>query len=308
MSQQQRAAVDHLLRNGPLDLGGDLAVQRPLFEEMLTAHPLPEDVTATPTEIGGTPVLRVETADTQDGAAVLYFHGGAYAVGSAASSAGLAVAVARHSGSPVITVEYRLAPEHPYPAALDDALAAYRGLLDSGVPAERVAVVGESAGGGLALALLVALKDTDLPQPAAAAVFSPWTDLTLSGASIEDKAAADPALTGAALRVRAADYAADTDLADPLLSPVFADLKGLPPLLVQAGSREILLDDATRLAARAATHDVAVTLQVTPDVPHVFQGFSDILEEGATALSAAGAFLRSHLPAPAAAWTSHSRC
>jgi acetyl esterase/lipase len=307
MSEQQRAAVHQLLRNGPLDLGGDLAVQRPLFEEMLTAHPLPEDVTATPTEIGGVPALRIQTADTQEGTAVLYFHGGAYAVGSAASSAGLAAAVARHSGSPVTTVDYRLAPEHPYPAALDDAVAAYRGLLDSGIPAQRVAVAGESAGGGLALALLVALKNTPLPQPAAAAVFSPWTDLTISGASINNKATADPALTAAGLRLRAADYTGTTNPANPQISPVFADLKGLPPLLIQAGSHEILLDDATRLATQAAAHDVAVILQVTPGVPHVFQGFADILDEGTAALTAAGTFLRTHLRTPVPAGTSHSR-
>jgi monoterpene epsilon-lactone hydrolase len=159
-------------------------------------------------------------------------------------------------------------------------------------------VVGESAGGGLALAFLVALKNTDLPQPAAAAVFSPWTDLTVSGASIKDKADVDPVITETALRVRAADYAGAADPADPLLSPVFADLRGLPPLLVQVGSHEILLDDATRLATQAAAHDVAVTLQVTPDVPHVFQGFADILDEGTAALTAAGTFLRTHLHTP----------
>ena len=223
---------------------------------------------------------------------MLYFHGGAYALGSAADSVGLAADVSRRVGARAISVDYRLAPEHPFPAAVDDAVAAYRALLDEGVPSSRIAFVGESAGGGLVAATLVALKDTGLPQPSSAAVFSPWVDLTVSGTSATTKADLDPALTPEALRTRARDYLGQTDPATPLASPIFADLTGLPPLLIQVGSHEILLDDAVRLAARAAEHDVPVELQVWPEVPHVFQGFAALLDDADRALLAAAAFIK----------------
>jgi acetyl esterase/lipase len=223
---------------------------------------------------------------------VLYFHGGAYALGSAADSVGLAADVSRRAGARAISVDYRLAPEHPFPAALDDAVAAYRALLDTGVPSAKIAVVGESAGGGLVAATLVALNDAGLPQPSSATVFSPWADLTVSGASATTKAGLDPALTSKALRTRARDYLGERDTATPLASPIFADLTGLPPLLIQVGSHEILLDDAVRLASRAADHDVQVELQVWPEVPHVFQGFAALLDDADRALLAAAAFIK----------------
>lgn len=292
MTQQQRQALDELLRHGPLDVGGDIAEQRAIFHEMISAVPLPDDVSAKQGELGGVPVVTVETPGLDPSLVVLYFHGGAYALGSAPDSVGLAADVSRRVGARAISVDYRLAPEHPFPAAIDDAVAAYRALLEEGVPSERIAFVGESAGGGLVAATLVALKDTDLPQPSAAAVFSPWVDLTVSGASATGKAELDPALTPEALRIRARDYLGDRDTATPLASPVFADLTGLPPLLIQVGSHEILLDDAVRLAARAAEHDVPVELQVWPQVPHVFQGFAALLDEADRALNSAAAFIK----------------
>lgn len=295
MSQEQRDAIDQMMRHGPLDLGGDVPEQRANFEKMIAAIPLADDVVTATGALGGIPVVNVEVAGVESGDVVFYLHGGAYAIGSAAASAGLASDVVRRAGARAISVDYRLAPESPYPAAVDDAVAAYRALLES-VPSSRIAIVGESAGGGLAVATLVALKLAGLPQPSSAAVFSPWADLTLSGDSMRAKAAVDPSLTPAGLRLRAADYAAGS-LAEPLASPVFADLAGLPPLLIQAGSHEILLDDATRLAARAAAADVPVTLEVTPGVPHVFQAFSALLEEADAALNSAGTFIRAHLAA-----------
>jgi monoterpene epsilon-lactone hydrolase len=156
-------------------------------------------------------------------------------------------------------------------------------------------IAGESAGAGIAAATLVALKHVGLAQPSAAVLMSPWADLTLSGDSVSGKAPLDPVLTPEGLARRAADYLAEGDPAGELVSPIFADLTGLPPLLIQAGSHEILLDDATRLAAHAAAADVAVTLEVTPGVPHVFQGFAAILDQGEAALTSAGEFLRAHL-------------
>jgi epsilon-lactone hydrolase len=298
MSRQQRDALDQLLRNGPLDLGGDVAEQRVVFEKMMAAIPLQPDVTRSSGSLGEVPVVNVELADADPERVIFYLHGGAYAIGTAASSVGLASELARHAGTRLVTVDYRLAPEHPQPAALEDAVGAYRGLLDAGVPPSAIAVAGESAGAGLATAVLVALKHAELPQPTAAVLMSPWADLTLSGDSIRRKAAVDPALTPDGLARRAADYLADGDPTGELVSPIFADLADLPPLLIQAGSHEILLDDATRLAARAAAADVAVTLEVTPGVPHVFQGFAAMLDEGDAALTSAGEFLRTHLTGP----------
>ena len=308
MTVDQLHSLDEMLRNGPLDLGGELEEQRRLLVEMLTAIPLPDDVRTTPGELAGVPVITVDIDGTEiagtgsdgagggpnNGGVVLYLHGGAYALGTAQASLGLVSDVARRARARVITVDYRLAPEHPYPAALDDAVAAYQALLETTAFA-RVALVGESAGGGLVLAALVALRDRGLPLPSAAAVFSPWADLTLSGATVTTKADVDVAVTAAGLRVRGAEYVGSNDPSTPTISPVFADLTGLPPLLIQAGSHEILLDDALRVAAHAATADVAVDLQITPGAPHVFQGFAALLTEGDTALTAAGDFLRTHL-------------
>jgi monoterpene epsilon-lactone hydrolase len=298
VSQQQRDALDQLLRDAPLDLGGDVAEQRVIFEEMMAAIPVPADVTTSSGSLGGIPVVNVEAAGADHASVIFYLHGGAYAIGTAASSVGLASDLARRAGARLVTVDYRLAPEHPHPAAIDDAVAAYRGLLDSGVAASAIAIAGESAGAGLAAATLVALKHVGLPQPSGAVLMSPWADLTLSGESISGKAAVDPALTPQGLRRRAVDYAAAGDRRAELVSPIFADLTGLPPLLIQAGSHEILLDDATRLAGRAAAADVAVRLEVTPGVPHVFQGFAAMLDEGDAALTSAGEFLRAHLAGP----------
>ena len=295
MSQQQRDALDQLLRDAPLDLGGEVAEQRVIFAEMMAAIPLPADVTTSSGSLGGVPVVNVEIAGNDRVGVIFYLHGGAYAIGTAASSVGLASDLARRAGARLATIDYRLAPEHPHPAAIDDAVAAYRGLLDTGVAASAIAIAGESAGAGLAAATLVALKHVGLPQPSGAVLMSPWADLTLSGDSIVGKAAVDPALTPEGLRRRAVDYVADGDRRAELVSPIFADLTGLPPLLIQAGSHEILLDAATRLAARAAAADVAVRLEVTPGVPHVFQGFAAMLEEGDAALTRAGEFLRAHL-------------
>jgi acetyl esterase/lipase len=298
MSDKQRDAVEQLLRDG-LDIGGEAREQRAIFEQMLSAQPLASDVTTREETLGGVPVVVIDVAGTKSHDTVLHFHGGGYALGSAAATAGLASDLGRAAGARVISVDYRQAPEHPFPAAVDDALAAWRGLLEAGQDPSKAAFAGESAGGGLAVAALLAARDAGLALPSSAVVISPWTDLTLSGASVTGKAGVDPALTAAGLRRRVREYAAGNDPAQPLISPVFADLDGLPALLIQVGSHEILLDDAIRLAAHAAAADVAVTLQVTPGMPHVFQGFAALLDEGQAALASVGDFLRAHLTANA---------
>ncbi len=210
-------------------------------------------------------------------------------------AAGLASQIGRRTHAKVISVDYRLAPEHPYPAAVDDALAAYEALLQDGIAASDIAFAGDSAGGGLAVATLVNARDHGLPLPAAAFVMSPYADLTLGGTTMDTKSDVDPLLSRAALQARIPDYTAGQDPALDLISPIFADLSGLPPLIIQAGSHEVLLDDAIRLARQAATADVEVTLDITPGVPHVFQAYSPILDEAGAALDRAGQLLSARL-------------
>jgi epsilon-lactone hydrolase len=216
-------------------------------------------------------------------------------MGDAFLAADLASQVGRRTRAKVISVDYRLAPEHPYPAAVDDALAAYQALLHNGTAPSDIAFAGESAGGGLAIATLVNARNHGLPLPAAAFVMSPYVDLTLAGTTMETKREVDPLMSREALQSRVTDYAAGHDAAVGLISPIFADLSGLPPLIIQAGTHEVLLDDAIRLARQAATADVEVTLDLTPGVPHVFQAYYPILDEAAAALDRAGQLLSAHL-------------
>jgi acetyl esterase/lipase len=303
MTQQQREAIDGMLRAAPFDPAGDLREQRPLYEKMVAAAPVPSDVVTTSGQLGGVPVLYVSIPGTTTDGVIVYFHGGFFAIGSAATSVGLASDLARKARMEVVAVDYRLAPEHPYPAAADDAMTAYQGLLDSGQDVARVALAGESAGANLAVVTLAAIQRTGLPQPTSAVLMSPMTDLAGAGQSLTAKAGVDPIITADAVRVRGRDYLGDTgtDATDPAVSPIYGSLAGLPPLLIQAGSHEILLDDAIRLAARAAYDDVAVTLDVVPGVPHVFQAFAAVLDEGEAALNRAGTFLREHLRTSATA-------
>jgi acetyl esterase/lipase len=289
--------LDAILRQGRLDTGADVATVRAAFDALMAQVPVPADVQQKPVEIGGIGGIEVTIEGTRSDRVILYFHGGVYVIGSAATSIPLAAELVRRTGVRAITLDYRLAPEHPYPAAVDDARAAYDGLLAQGIDPGRIALAGESAGSGLAVATLLALRSAGTPMPSCAFLMSPYADLTLSGDSLDDKQALDPILTPDGLRVRAPEYVAQADAADPQISPIFGDLSGLPPLLIQVGSHEILLSDALRLAGRAATTDVAVTLEVTPGVPHVFQGFAGLLDEASAALDRASVFLKSHLAA-----------
>jgi acetyl esterase/lipase len=226
---------------------------------------------------------------------ILYFHGGVYVIGYAAATVPLVGDLARRTGARAITLEYRLAPEHPYPAAVEDARAAYVGLLTQGIAPAQIALAGESAGAGLAVALLLALRDAGVPLPSSAYLMSPYVDLTLSGETLDEKRDVDPLLTPDGLAARVPDYVGEADASDPLISPIFGDLSELPPLLIQVGSHEVLLSDALRLAARAAIFDVPVTLEVTPGVPHVFQAYAGLLDEAGAALDRASDFLMDQL-------------
>jgi epsilon-lactone hydrolase len=298
VSTEQRENLDAILRQSAFPAGSDVSEQRRQLRELLSAQPLPAGVTVTAAELGGVPAAKITVDGVEPRHVILYFHGGVYVMGDAFLAAGLAAQVGRRTSATVMSVDYRLAPEHPYPAAVDDALAAYEALLRSGTAPSDIAFAGESAGGGLAIATLVNARDHGLPRPAAAFVMSPYADLTLAGATMDSKRAADPLLSREALHARVPDYTAGQDAALGLISPVFADLSGLPPLIIQAGTHEVLLDDAVRLARQAATADVAVTLDITSGVPHVFQAYYPILDEAAAALDRAGQFLSAQLAGP----------
>ncbi|MFF9160639.1 alpha/beta hydrolase [Streptomyces longwoodensis] len=294
MSRQQRDALDALLRSAPR------SETRPTPEEQRSGfaaavgRPATDGVVTRRTVLGGRPALELEPAGASGRGRLLYLHGGGYVVGSPDTHAGLVGELARRAGVRAVSVDYRTAPEHPFPAAVDDGLAAYRALLADTDPRDLV-LAGDSAGGGLSIATLLAARDAGLPQPAAVVLFSPWVDLTLSGGSIRTKEDADPLFVEADLRDYADLYLGTTDPAHPLASPLFADLTGLPPLLVQVGANEVLLDDAVRLAGRAGADDVDVTLEVGPGLPHVFQHHYGRLDEADAALDRAARFLRTHL-------------
>lgn len=225
---------------------------------------------------------------------ILYLHGGAYNAGSTRSHRALAANIAYASRARALTIDYRLAPEHPYPAALTDAFSAYQWLLESGIRPEQLVVTGDSAGGGLTIALLVALRERGIPMPAAAVVLSPWTDLTDSGESWQENAKADYMINGPKLKEAARLYLKDVSPRTPLASPVYANLHGLPPLLIQVGSEEVLLSDSMRLAENARLSGVDVTLDVWEGMQHVWQFAASLVPEARQAIKKIGEFIRAH--------------
>ncbi|MFO1376051.1 MAG: alpha/beta hydrolase [Steroidobacteraceae bacterium] len=289
------------MRAGALDLSRSPADLRADFEAMIAAVPIAADATFEPRRLGPVAALTSRTPGVRDDAALLYLHGGGYVLGGPREYRGLTAEIGRSAGLQVLAIDYRLAPEHPFPAAVDDAVAAYRALLDEGLSPSRIVLAGDSAGGGLAVAMQVAARDAGLPVPAGAVAISPWADLSCSGGSMTSKAAEDPSVTRDGLLRLAGHYLRGTSPGHPLASPVHADLTGLPPLLIQVGSAEILLDDSTRLAAAAAAAGVRVRLDAWPDMVHVWHFFAFLLPEARDAIRQAGDFLRTCLaPGPAA--------
>lgn len=249
---------------------GSIEEQRARNERSTRLNRLPADVHCHHVFADGVAAEWIQVPDA-DWGVILYLHGGAYALGSISTHREFVARLARAAGMRGLAINYRLAPEHPFPAAMEDATAAYEWLLGIGVEPSRIVVAGDSAGGGLALAALVALRDTGKPLPAGAVCISPWTDLTLSGASVQSKAHLDCVLDPDSLEMYARLYAGERDRTSPLISPLYADLSDLPPLLMQVGTDEILLDDATRCAAKARQAGVSVSLEVWDEMFHVFQ-------------------------------------
>lgn len=293
MASEALTRVLEMLRANPLQ--GDLAQMRANMERGAEATPLPSDVKIAPVSANGVSAEWVIAPGARDDRALVYVHGGGYAMGSLATHRALCARLSRLARMRVLNVAYRLAPEHPHPAAVEDAVAALRWLYAQGFAPSRVAIGGDSAGGGLTLATLLALRDAGGPLPAAGVCISPWTDLSASGDSIRTKASVDPMVTEGPLRQMAAAYLGGKDPRTPLASPLFADLRGLPPLLVQVGEAELLLDDATRLASRARDAGVDVTLEVWEGMFHVWHAFADMLPEAAHACERIAAWLEPRL-------------
>jgi len=295
MASAELQMVIDMLRGGPVPRDQSIQQQRAALDSLTELAPAQPDASFVPTEIAGRPAAWIVADGAREDLTLLYLHGGGYCIGSLKTHRGLATDLSRAGAVRVLLLDYRLGPEHPFPAAVDDAVAAYRTLLDSGLAARQIAVGGDSAGGGLTAATLLAGRDAGLPPPAAGVLLSPWLDLTLSGESMDGKASLDPLVQRAPLQRMADAYLAGADPRTPLASPLFADLAGLPPLLVHVGSAETLLDDATRFTTRARAADVDVTLDVWDDMIHVWHAFGFILPEARAANQAIGAFLQQRL-------------
>ncbi len=295
MPSPELATLVGMLRQANPLAGGDVEAIRAGMEAATAAFTAPPDVRFEPVRVGGVPAEWTDAPGAREDRAVVYLHGGAYCLGGIATHRGLAARLSRLARVRVLNVDYRLAPEHPHPAAVEDAAAAVRAVYAEGLDPEKVAVAGDSAGGGLTVATLLALRDAGDPLPAAGVCISPWTDLSGSGESIRSRAAEDPLVDPETLRTMAAHYLAGRDPRTPLASPLFADLRGLPPLLVHVGTAEILLDDASRLAERARDVGVDVQLEVWDDMIHVWHAFADMLPEGVQAVEAIAGFLEKRL-------------
>ena len=267
---------------------------RQMYDKAQYVFALPDGVEVEEAEIGGIPA-EIVTPSAHGAGTFLYFHGGGYAIGSPVSHRHLVGALAAASRTRAVALDYRRAPESPFPAAVEDALAGYRGLLDAGIDPRSIVLGGDSAGGGLTVATLVAIRDAGLALPAAAVCISPWTDLTNEAESHRTHAERDPLVFQEDIGRWGAAYLAGTDPRNPLASPLHADLAGLPPLLIQVGSEEVLLDDSTRLAERCEASGVEATLEIWDGMIHVWHWFGEYLEEAGSAVRRIGEYVSARL-------------
>ena len=306
----ERASAPHVLtwRARALNLGLRLTVKRRLSRirdpnheavkasrrnlEAITSRvpPPPSDVTIDPVKVDGIPAEWVTAPNADPNRALLYLHGGAYTLGSPEIYRELTWRVSRAARARVLVIDYRLAPEHRFPAAVNDATNAWRWLLSNGFETPRPLIAGDSAGGGLTLATLLALRDGGEPLPAGAVCFSPWTDLSCSGESVRRNSRRDPMLVSSLVVPTARNYLGEADPTNPFASPLFGDLHGLPPLLIHVGTTEILLDDSVRFAKKAKSANVDVSMKIWESMPHVFHLFARVLPEGRQAIDEMGRF------------------
>jgi acetyl esterase/lipase len=295
MTVSQLDSLITLLRSRPAPATQDVAEARARFEKMGAFLGGAPDAKCEKVDVDGVPAEWVSARGVDAGRAVLYLHGGGYAIGSLNTHRRLAFDISAASGARLLLLDYRLAPEHPFPAAVDDAAKAWRWLLKQGLAANKLAIAGDSAGGGLTIATLVNLRDQKLGPPACAVAISPWVDLEGVGTSMTARSAQDPMVQKAGLTWMADMYLGGKDARAPLAAPLHADLKGLPPILVQVGTAETLLDDATRIAERLHSAGCDVKLSVWPNMLHVFPLFAPILSEGRDGCLEIGQFMRARM-------------
>ena len=294
MADSEIDAIRALLGSKPRPVGW--AERRQRLDEVGSTWPVAPDVRCEGVDCNGVPGEWSQVPDSDASRVLLYFHGGGYCSGSIVSHRRLVTEAGRAAGIRTLAIDYRRAPEHPYPAQHEDAMTAWRFLRQQGIAANRIAVGGDSAGGNLTLSLILRLRAAGEALPACAWLLSPWTDLTMSGATLQTKDAIDPLIHTGYLTELAEAYAPPpADRRDPLISPLFADLAGFPPALIQVGSAETLLSDATRLAEALGSADVRTTLEIWPDMIHAWPVWNARLEDGRRALTHAGTFIRAHL-------------
>jgi monoterpene epsilon-lactone hydrolase len=259
------------------------------------AFGLPADVTVEPVTANGVPAEWTSTPGADPDKAILYLHGGGYVICSLDSHRHLVAEAGRSAGTRTLAIDYRLAPEHPFPAPVEDTVAAYRYLLDRGLKPNRIALAGDSAGGGLVVGALLAIREAGLPLPACGWCISPWVDMEALGQSFTDRAETDPTVQRATIQMMAQMYLGGANPRHPHAAPLYGDLRGLPPLLIQVGSVETLLDDSISLARKAGTADVPVELQIWPEMIHIWHIFFPMLSAGRRAIASGGAFVRTAL-------------
>jgi epsilon-lactone hydrolase len=292
-SPQLQRAID-AMKALATKVGATTEEMRAAMDEM--AEPHQPDVKCERVSANGVDAEWIAAPNAAANRAVLYLHGGGYLMGSIRSHRDLMGRISRAAQARVLGLNYRLAPEHPFPAAVDDALAGYRFLLVQGFAPSRIVVAGDSAGGALTLATLIAARDAGVALPAAAVCMSPWVDLEGTGESMKTRLHVDPVASPEGIGLLAQAYLAGKSPRTPLAAPLYADLKGLPPLLIQVGDHEVLLDDSTRIAERAKAAGVQVKLEVWPEMVHVWQLFASYLPEGQQAVDGIGAFIRERVP------------
>jgi len=294
MASNELQMIIDAFRSQPKLSGLGIEEQRAQMEAGFTQFQLPADVRCEPVDAGGVPAEWVTTPDAVAERVICYLHGGGYVLGSISTHREMVSRLSRAASARVLVLDYRLAPENPFPAAVDDSTAAYRWLLSIGVDPARLVIAGESAGGGLTVATFVALRDAGEPLPGAGICLSPWVDLACLGESIVTKAEIDPVANKESMLMLAKAYLGDTDPCTPLASPLYADLTGLPPLLIQVGTAECLFDDAKRLAERARAAGVDVILEPWDDMIHMWHMYAAMLPEGQQAIDRIGEFIRQH--------------
>ena len=296
MSIGMRSMIKVLRADHEAETKKRVAEGRVALEKMSGKTIIPDDVVFEEIDIDGISALWVTTPESQMNKIILYLHGGGYIQGSLKTHRDLCQRISRASNARTLYIDYGIAPENPFPAGLNDAVKAYQWLIGhQDILPGNIVIAGDSAGGGLTLATLLKLRDSNIPLPAAAVCLSPWTDLTLSGETYQTKTKEDPFITFDGLAFDARLYIGDNDPKNPYISPIYGDFTGLPPLCIQVGSAEILLDDSRIVAEKAKRAGVDVTIDIWEDMIHVFQAFAIIAPEGRKGIKKIGEFIKKYL-------------